>query len=159
MDMDKITELCDKTSFSRKKCEKVLRDKNGNMQEALEYLMKLRENKTEVALDNLSAYIIGEKGKKFTIYDKDKVLISFPIVIAILFLLFFNVASWIIALLLVLLLAFDLDIKIESNIKKTKQEYGTIPVSAYRNNNRSEKKTSSDTNREGSADYNELTIE
>lgn len=158
MDMQKIDELAKKTSFSRRKCEKVLKDKNNNMDEALEYLLKLKQNPMEVVLDNFSANFTGEKGKKFTIYDHEKVFLSFPAIFAVLFLIFFNIASWVFAAAILFIIAFDMNIKIESTSKKKKEDFGIVEVTEYQNI-KSNKKTQNSTQTDNPTDYNEITIE
>lgn len=158
-DMQNVIELSEKTSFSRRKCERVLMEKNNNMDEALDYLIKLRRNPIEIIIDNISAYITGEKGKKFIIYDDEKVLLSFPVIFAILFLIFFDIASWIIALSIIFIIIFNIDFKIESSTaKKTKEDFGTIVVSEYQSN-KINKNASSTVHNDGGSGYNEITIE
>lgn len=153
-----IIELSEKTSFSRRKCEKALMDNNNNMDDALQYLLKLKQNPMEVIIDNISAYITGEKGKKFTIYDNGKILISFPVIFAVLFLVFFDISSWIIAALILLIIAFDINLKIESSSKKSKENFKTIVVSEYKNSQSSKKQADID-KKNNESDYNEITIE
>lgn len=155
--MQDIIELSEKTSFSRRKCEKVLIDKNNDMQQALQYLMKLRQNPVEIIIDNLSAYVTGERGKKFSIYDDEKNLISFPAIFAILFLIFFDVASWIIAAAILFIIAFDMNFKIESSSKKSRQNFTTVAVSDYRNSTVRNKPSAAEKTSE--SEYNEITIE
>ncbi len=153
-----IIELSEKTSFSRRKCEKALMDNNNNMDEALRYLLKLKQNPMEVVIDNISAYITGEKGKKFIIYDQNKILISFPVIFAILFLVFFDISSWIIAASILLIIAFDMNFKIESTSKKNKEHFGTIVVSEYASK-QTDKKSSDTVKKDTESDYDEITIE
>ena len=162
---DDVIYLSNKTSFSRHKCEKVLLEFDGDVAEACQYLTMLRENTTEVLLDNITAYFTGERGWKAVIYDEDKVIVSLPAAIPVLCLLFLDIPSWVLAALLLLIIAFNMDLKFEGISRRDRAKVKAIHVEDYKRKKQQEQ-ANKVKNRENSVkqdgrddDYNEITIE
>lgn len=87
-------------------------------------------------LNKINDYLFGGRAKVMYIKSGDERIMSFPWLIAILFLLVFDVPSWVIAILLLFLIIFDLDLSVESRVKKDEMSEATVKVEKYR-----EKKT------------------
>ncbi len=154
-----IWDLSRKTSFSYKKCEKVLLEHNNDVDAAYEHLMQLKKNPIEVITDSAHAFVTGERGRKFIIYDNEKVVLSLPLIFPLLFLFFFNILSWVIALFILLIVLFNMNIKIESSAKRKKAGVQIFDVMQYNKQKGTTKDENKKNNDEPHTDYHEITIE
>lgn len=152
-----IWDLSRRTSFSYKKCAEVLSEHDNDVAAAYEHLMQLKKNPIEVIMDSAHAFVSGERGRKLIIYDNEKVVLSLPLIFPLLFLFFFNVLSWVIGLFILLLVLFNMNIKIESSTKKKKTGVQIFDVMEY--NKQKETKKNKNKNDKPNSDYHEITIE
>ncbi len=82
-------------------------------------------------ISRVSSYIIGDRSKVMYISVNDDAIISFPWLFPVLFLLVFDVPSWIIALLLICLIVFNLDLNVASRTKRDMFEDATVKADIY----------------------------
>ena len=154
-----IWDLSRKTSFSYKKCAEILLEHNNDVDAAYEHLMQLKKNPIEVLTDSARAFVTGERGRKFTIYDNEKSVLSLPLIFPLLFLFFFNILSWVIGLFILLIVLFNMNIKIESTSKKKRAGVQIFDVMEYNKQKETKKTENTKKDDETLTDYHEITIE
>jgi hypothetical protein len=69
------------------------------------------------------------------VYDNQKVLLSFPAIFPLLFLFVFDVPSWLLGAIIVCLMLFHMDLKIEGVRKYHNKHLQTVTVSQEREPN------------------------
>ena len=154
-----IWDLSRRTSFSYKKCAEVLSEHENNVDSAYEHLMQLKKNPIEVITDSARTFLTGERGRKLIIYNNEKVVLALPLIFPLLFLFFFNILSWVIGLFVLLLVLFNMNIKIESTTKRKKTGVQIFEVMEY-NKQRETRQNENRKDDDGPhKDYNEITIE
>ncbi len=100
------------------------------------------------------AYIAGEKSKTLYISSEGENIIPVPLILGILFLLVFDIPSLVIAVLLLLLIVFNLDLSVSDTYKSDKLKSSTVKASEYK----SEKKEIKNKIKKDSDGYCEITI-
>ncbi|MDR2519696.1 MAG: hypothetical protein LBC69_01360 [Eubacteriaceae bacterium] len=113
-----IRYLSHETGFSRKKCLQVLKASNYDTEKALGTLKKLKNSLVEVTWDKISSYIYGEKARYFFIYDSDKLIMRFPAILPIVFVLIPSVPKWLVAVILFMIVVFDMDVRTDQTDRK-----------------------------------------
>ena len=79
----------------------------------------------------LKDVFVGDKSKVMYIKNDDEIVMSFPWLFIVLFLVVFDVPSLLVGILLFLLVIFNLDFHIETKKKKDIVEKSTIDVDEY----------------------------
>ena len=158
-DSKKVANLSEKTQFSYRKCEKVLLECEDDEQLAYERLNQMRNNPVEIISDSFLALLTGERGNKLSVYDGSKLMLTFPAIFPILFLIVFDVPSWIIGAFLIFIMLFHMDIRIESVVKKEKNKIKTVNVSDYRKRKSQTEPLIETVEGENDSGYHEITIE
>gem|GEM_PF-3116686 len=121
--------LWEETGFSRSRCRAVLKNNNNDFDKALEVLNALKNNRIEVLWDKILSYFIGERGRRCCVYDGEKELMAFPTFLPMLFLMFVNVPSWLVAVVLLLIFMFDMDLRTEKVSSNNEKNDGTVVIS------------------------------
>ena len=155
----KVAELERKTSFSYRKCEKILNECDNDEQVAYERLMQMKNSPMEIMADSFVALLSGERGNKLFVYDKNKMLLSFPAIFPILFLVIFDVPSWIIGAFLIFIMLFHMDIRIESVSRKDKSKIKTVNVTDYQKQKTGPIPYTTNSVAEEDSGFHEITIE
>lgn len=97
--------------------------------------MSSKREKTVLDKENIisrvASYFVGARSKVMYISSNDETIISFPWLFAVLFLLVFDVPSWIIALLLICLIVFNLDLNVASQSKRDAFSEATVTADDY----------------------------
>ena len=154
-----IWDLSRRTSFSYKKCAEILSEHDNDVDSAYEHLMQLKKNPIEVITDSARAFLTGERGRKLTFYNDEKVVLSLPLIFPLLFLFLFGISSWVIGLFILLIVLFNMNIKIESSVKRKKAGVHIFEVMEY-NKQRETRQNENKKDDDGPhTDYNEITIE
>lgn len=157
---DEVIYLSERTGISRYRCNIVLDECGGDMNTAYILLGEISSNKYEKAMDNISSFVRGEKGSNITISDGGDVIFSMPGMIPIFLLLFLDVPSWVIALVLLLLTVFSADLEIRQEVNEQKP-IKTVNVDEYTKKKNIRMRMEAKMKMSSSTDdgYNEIIIE
>lgn len=130
---DTVNKLSKKTNFSCRKCAGILHECRNDYDKALAILEEQQLDPSEIFFDSVSGLFFNETGKTMIINDsKGNEIISLSWIIPVLFLLLADVPSWVIALLMIVMLLFNLDFRFETKNKKDIIKETTIDLAAYK---------------------------
>lgn len=82
--------------------------------------------------EKIYSYIAGERSKTISITSNGERVISVPWAFGVLFLLIFDIPSWVISVLLLLLVVFDLEMTVSGTYRSDKLKKATVKTSEYK---------------------------
>lgn len=82
--------------------------------------------------EKIYSYIAGDRSKTIYITSEGERIISVPWAFGVLFLLIFDIPSWVISVLLLLLVIFDLEMNVSATYRSDKLKRNTVKASDYK---------------------------
>ncbi len=118
--------------------------------------MEKANDPKEGIIKKIYSYIAGEHSKTMYISSGEEQIISFPWLLAVLFLIVFDVPSWTIGALLICLVVFDLDLNVKGEGVAQTLIAEVVDAEDY---SRAKRKNSSAVIKTDSDGYSEITIQ
>lgn len=128
---DEVKYLSSQTGISKYRCETVLKESGGDINEAFRILNEIRSNKYEKAMDTISAIARGERGSIITIKEGGESMFRIPCLMVVLLLLLIDIPSWVIAVVLLLVVVFGAEADM-SFTEKNDEIIRTVKMDEYK---------------------------